>query len=244
MIVSALNSCTDTPDNISDSSPPAAEPVAENTQQDAAAVISGNEAKAKIGEYAFDDLTDTSQFPSLNKQLGKKGVKDAMAGSRAAAYRAAKNADCDKVETAAPSDSPDHKFKDNPLFFVSCSNLKQWRFSAKELKDSHGKWYTDDNAPAAGLSDSEVRKAEHDALQASAPGSVMECSEALKHNLKFPASATLHDIAGASMDFNDRDEHFVNIELEAKNDYGNELTYTGQCIFHRDGTITVQFFNR
>lgn len=248
---SMLGSGSDTSDNITLNDAPGgshvvsvgdgtrAVPVADST-----AAMTVDQVKGKITDYAIDDLTDTSQFPRLNKQLGKKGIKEAMGGSWAAAYRAAKNPDCDSVETAAPSDNPDRRFRDHHEFFVNCANLKQWRFKASELKDSHGKWYTVANAPAAGISDTERRKAEREALQASAPGSVRTCSDALKSSIKFPASATIHDIAGASTDFNMKDERFVNIELEAKNGYGNELTYTGQCIFHRNGKVTVQFFNR
>lgn len=214
------------------------------SEPNSASTLSAEQVNARIQQYAIDDLTDAREYPSLNRQLGKKGIREAMAGSRAAAYRAAKNPACDSVNASSPSDYPDRKFKDHHEFFTNCDNGKQWKFTASELKDRNGHWYTAANAPAAGISETDRRNAERSAAQASAPGSVQECSEALKNNLKFPASATIHDIAGASMDFNAKDERFVNIALEAKNDYGNELTYTGQCIFHHNGTVTVQFFNR
>lgn len=214
------------------------------SEQSVTTTLIDDKIKAKIQDHAIDDLTDTSQYPSLNRQLGKKGIREAMAGSWAAAYRAAKSSECDSVNTSAPSDYPDRKFKDHHEFFTNCDNGKQWKFKAAELKDKKGRWYTAENAPEAGVSETDRRKYEQSALQASAPGSVRECSELLKHDLKFPASAKIHDIAGASVDFNMKDERFVNIELKAKNSYGNELTYTGQCIFHHNGKITVQFFKR
>ena len=152
-------------------------PVSE--QSDTTTLIA-DQVKAKIQDHAIDDMTDTSEYPSLNRQLGKKGIREAMAGSWAAAYRAAKSPECDSVNTSAPSDYPDRKFKDHREFFTNCDNGKQWRFKSSELKDKKGHWYTAENAPAAGISETDRRKGEQAALQTNAPGSVRECSEALK----------------------------------------------------------------
>lgn len=208
------------------------------------AEVTGSEAEAKILDYALDDLTDKTQYPRLNKSLGKKGIKEAMAGSKAAALRAAKNTDCDKVETAAPSDNPDRRFKAHHEFFVNCQNARQWRFTADELKDSHGKWYTADNAPAAGISDTERRAAERAEQERTAPGNYVDCENAIKAQLKHPATADFHMFTGQSAAFNIKNEKFINIDFDAKNGLGNELTYTGQCIFHRNGTVTTQIFDR
>lgn len=232
--------------NVATSSSTPATEQAESAEPAAAqsAEINAAQAQAKIQDFALDDLSDKSQFPRLNKSLGKKGIKEAMEGSKAAAYRAAKNPECDSVYTAAPSDNPDRPFKKHHEFFVNCENTKQWRFTADELKDSNGHWYTAENAPAAGISDTERRAAERQALEASAPGDVVSCETALRGQLKHPDSADFHIFTGAASSFNAKNEKFFNIDFEAKNGFGAELTYTGQCIFHRDGTVTTQIFDR
>lgn len=210
-----------------------------------ARALTADDVRAKISDGAVDDLTDASEFPDLVHRIGKSGARDAMKGVKAATYRAARSPDCDAVDAAGPSDYPDKPFtKKHQEYFVNCANAKQWRFTAAELKDAHGKWYTAENAPAAGISDTDRQKAQNAAEQASAPGKYSDCENAIRARLDHPSDAEFHNLAGFSESFNAKNERFMNVDFEAKNEYGAQLSYTGQCIFHRDGTMTTQIFNR
>ncbi|HGK7507315.1 hypothetical protein [Kluyvera cryocrescens] len=194
----------------------------------------------KIAEYAFDDYTP-DQFPMLNKALGKKGLAEAAKGTHSAAFRVAQSPDCDQVETAA---IVNESTKKNVRYFVNCANNNQWHFKASELKDSAGKWYTAENAPAVGMSDTARRAAERENLEKNAPGSMGECVQLLKSRLKHPDSADFHILMGSADFINQDDERTIQVEFEAKNGLGNELTYTGQCVFHKNGKVAVDIFDR
>lgn len=229
--LAAFSACSDKKDTGTDTADDTAAPA------EAAAPV---DPKTKIADYAIDDLTP-SDYPKIYKVLGKAGAAEAKRGAYAAAYRVAKSADCDRVDNASITMSSTKKHQE---FFVNCANAKQWRFKASELKDSAGKWYTAENAPVVGLSATDIRKQELADLQTSAPGSVPECEELLKQRLKHPASADFHSIMGAANFINPNDERAVQIDFEAKNGLGNELTYTGQCVFHKNGKVSVDIFDR
>jgi hypothetical protein len=196
--------------------------------------------KTKIADYAVDDLTP-DQYPKIYKKLGKKGVKDAKAGAFAAAYRVAQSPECDQVETASITME---STKTNQKFFVNCTNAKQWHFTASELKDSAGHWYTAENAPVVGMSDTDRRKQELENLQKTAPGGVMECEDLLKARLKHPASAEFHTVMGMANFINSSDERAIQIEFESTNAFNATLSYTGQCVFHKNGKVSVDIFDR
>lgn len=219
-----------------------AEPTAADAKAQATEVAGERVAaiKAKIASYAIEDMTP-DEYPDIYKSLGKKGVADAKRGAQAAAYRVAQSAACDSVETASITMQ---STKRNQQYFVNCANAKQWNFKPSELKDKAGKWYTAENAPAADISDTERRAAERARLETEAPGNVIDCENRLKARLKHPDSADFHTLMGASNFINNNDERAIQIEFEAKNGFNAELTYTGQCVYKKNGKVAVDIFDR
>ncbi|MJS61864.1 hypothetical protein DOC35_19470 [Salmonella enterica subsp. enterica] len=235
VVVAALHSCgdsssTDTAKEISDASAAASD----------TAPAAPVDPKSKIADYAVDSLTP-DQYPKLFKKLGKKGAKDAEAGAYAAAYRVAQSDDCDRVDTASITNE---STKTKQEYFVNCANAKQWRFKASELKDSHGKWYTADNAPKVGTSDSDRRKAEMENERNQHPASYSQCEEAIRNQLDYPSAAEFHNLAGRADFVNPHNENVIQIEFEAKNGYGNMLPFVANCIFKHDGTLTTDIYKR
>ncbi|BET44277.1 hypothetical protein ACH54D_20520 [Atlantibacter hermannii] len=117
----------------------------------------GDAIRAMIEDGAVEDITP-DEYPDIYRRLGSKTAKDVKNGAWAAAYRVAHAASCDKIYAA--SVTPDIT-KHNQKFFVNCYNGNQWTFTAAQLKDKRGKWFTIDNAPGVGASDTEKYKAAH-----------------------------------------------------------------------------------
>lgn len=206
-------------------------PVAAPTPLDPASKIQGG---------ALDDL-DPAEYPKFAKKMGKKRLQDARDGQKVAALLAAKSPECDAVQIASPVMESTKK---NLTFFVNCANTKQWHFTEKELKDSHGKWLTAEQLGEPGESTTERNKRERAEREANAPGSYQECEDVLRRNLKHGQSAEFHYVAGKREIVNDKGERFVSIELEALNGLGNEIPMTGYCRFTLDGKVSWEFEDR
>lgn len=208
---------------------------------------------AKIPDYALDEYTK-DQFPKLYKALGKTGVKEAEKGAKAAALKAALSNDCKSVESA--SVSMETRSAKHMEFFVNCDidpvegspiTVKQWRFKASELKDSHGKWLTAETAtgteaPGESDTDKNLRKQEEERNQA--PADYMRCEEAIKAQLDYPSSADFHYLAGRADFVNPNNENVIKIEFDAKNGYGNMLPFVANCIFKHNGKVIADIYKR
>jgi len=208
---------------------------------------------AKIQDGALDEYTK-DQFPTLYRQLGKKGVKEAEKGAKAAALKAALSDDCKAVEAASvSSDTTSTKHME---FFVNCDidpvegspiTVKQWRFKASELKDAHGKWLTAETATGAeapGESDTDKNLTAQEAERNQAPADYSRCEEAIKAQLAYPSSADFHYLTGQATFVNPNNENVIKISFESMNGAGNMLPKTANCIFKHNGEVVADIYNR
>ena len=208
---------------------------------------------AKIPDWALDKYTK-DEFPKLYNALGKKGVKEAEAGAKAAALKAALSDDCKSVEAA--SVSMETRSTKHMEFFVNCDidpvegspiTVKQWRFKASELKDAHGKWLTAETATGAeapGESDTDKNLKAQEAERNQAPADYSRCEEAIKAQLDYPSSADFHYLAGRADFVNPQNENVIRIDFEAKNGFGNMLPFVANCIFKHNGKVIADIYKR
>lgn len=245
----AIHSCGK--DSRSDNTGSDAAPV-ELSAADRAAVevqavkVARGDVSSLVDASAIERITP-DDYPKLYKKLGRKGAEQARQGATVAAWRAIQAKGCQEVQTASITMESSAK---NMQFFVNClspdmpGGAAQWRFTAAELKDARGNWYTADNAPAAGISDTvkEVNKQENERNQA--PANYRQCEAEIRSKLDYPSAAEFHNIAGRADFVNPQNENVIQIEFEAKNGYGAMLPFVANCIFHHNGTLTTDIYKR
>ncbi|HGA8481227.1 TPA: hypothetical protein ACITN2_004667 [Salmonella enterica subsp. enterica serovar Virchow] len=254
VVIAGLNSCGDSSnediaDSLSAADRAAVEAQAHKdaTGSDTPTTTAAGNVAARVDADAIERIT-REDYPKAFKRLGKAGADEAYKGATVAAWRAIQSPDCAEVETASVTMESTARHME---FFVNCNTptgstltAKQWRFKASELKDKRGHWYTADNVPAAGTSDTDRNIAQQEAARNQAPADYARCEEQIKSQLDYPSAAEFHNLAGRADFVNPQNENVIQIEFEAKNGFGNMLPFTANCIFHHNGKLTTDIFKR
>lgn len=247
VVISAIHSCSSDHSGSDSSQAPARLSTAEKIAIEKQAVRAARGSVAEMVDASAIERITPDDYPKMFKRLGKTGADAAYKGATVAAWRAVLANGCQEVQTASVTMQSSKKHME---FFVNClspdmpGGAAQWRFKESELKDAHGKWYTADNVPAAGISDTAKNITKMEADRASAPADYMQCEEAIKNQLDYPSAAEFHNLAGRADFVNPQNENVIKLNFEAKADSGAMLPFVANCIFHHDGTLTADIYKR
>lgn len=251
VVITALNSCgdsssEDTAKEISDAA--AGLTASERAEIEANAKHDARGDVAALVEADAIERITPEDYPKAYKRLGRAGADEAYKGAMVAAWRAIQSPDCAEIETASVTMESTARHME---FFVNCNTptgsaltAKQWRFKAAELKDKRGHWYTADNVPAAGVSDTDRNIAEREEARSQAPADYSRCEDAIRKQLDYPSSAEFHNMLGRADFENPAGENVIRLEFESLNGYGNKIPQVANCIFHHNGTLTADIYHR
>lgn len=162
----------------------------------------------RIRSYAIDAYTAKS-YPQTYKKYRLR-LPEIEKMRRAAAEMAIDSGKCDYVENVQLSD------KSSPtalVFFIDCENRA--RIFLTE----------DDIASGATVNTQEELSWDH-------PTATMECREMIRRRAEIPSSVDFHTLTGTSVrTVLGSGNVVVRLDFDAKNTYGAEIGFTGQCIF-------------
>lgn len=194
--------------------------------------------REKISDWVFTKYTK-SQYPKTFTKFGSR-MPDVEKARQAGAFLAAKNDRCFYVDMSELSDS---STRTNIKIFTDCydENKKfseRYRFEEVELKDSRGRFYTEETISSSG----EVKTIMERAFPKDA--ALQICRESVRSSAQFPSSVDFSIFGQTASIPEGSGETWVELKFEAKNGMGAILPYKAVCTFPLVGKPTIEISRR
>ena len=183
-------------------------------------LATGQAQSTTVDTHAFNKFTK-EHWPNLYRTHGAARVGVASKLQHKAVEQVAKSGKCKHIESVGVSD---RTTKGNFIFFVDCDNYTE-RFYVSEKDIASNSQVTSEQSKAW-----DERAARE------------KCREMILAQVKYRSSTDIHDFIGTSVWQGTTNANVVvEMNFDAKNDFGTEIPYVARCVFPpgKQGTIEI-----